>query len=85
MIAYLNSKSDAPLPIPAAPPEAAPPAESGTPTTANPAPGASKAPDVDPAAATADAAKQPADNIGGPGASPVTGTSKQEEKVKGPS
>ncbi len=64
---YLNSKSDKPLPIPAAPPPAAAAA------TTEPAPAAGKAPDV-PAADAATAAAQP-EKVGGP-ASPNAGLTK---------
>ncbi len=84
VIAYLNSKSDKPLPLPPVPAEtaAAPAAAAtppGTPTTAQPAPAAGKAPDVDVAAVTKDTAVQPQKNVGGPGAPEVTGTSKTEK------
>lgn len=73
IIAYLNSKSDKPLPTPAAPPEAAPAADAGTPATTDPAPGAGKAPDV-PVADADTAAAQP-EKVGGP-ASPAAGATK---------
>lgn len=84
VIVYINSKSDKPLPMPAVPAEtAAAPADAatpaGTPTSAQPAPAAGKAPDV-PVATIANNAKQPESNVGGPGASTVTGTSKTEKK-----
>ena len=83
VIAYLNSKSDSPLtlpPVPAEAPEAPEAATTppGTPTSEQPAPAAGKAPDV-PEVDAAAAAKQPEGNIGGPGASSVTGTSKTEK------
>lgn len=80
VIVYLNSKSDRPLPLPAVPAEtaAAPVTPAGTPTSAQPAPAAGKAPDV--AVATeAQNLKQPEGNIGGPAAPAVTGTSKTEK------
>ena len=83
VIAYLNAQSDKPLPLPAVPAEAAPAAAAtppGTPTTAQPAPAAGKAPDVDVAATTKDTAVQPVGNVGGPGASTVTGTSATDKK-----
>jgi len=58
---YLNSKSDKPLPIPAAPP---PEAAAAVPATTEPAPAAGKAPDV-PVADAATAAAQP-EKVGGP-------------------
>jgi cytochrome c len=79
VITYLNSKSDKPLPVPAAPPEApaadaaAPAAAGTTPATTEPAPGAGKAPDV-PVADAKTAAAQP-EKVGGP-ASPNAGTQK---------
>ena len=89
---FLNSKSDKPLPIPPVPAEAAAAAPAGTPptgtpaatppgtpTSAQPSPGPGKAPDVAVGPATADAPKQPQDNIGGPAAHAV-GTSKTEGK-----
>jgi cytochrome c len=80
VIVYLNSKSDSPLPLPPVLAEtaAAPATPPGTPTSKQPAPAAGKAPDV-PIADVATAAKQPEGNIGGPGASAVTGTSKTEK------
>ena len=83
VIAYLNSQSDKPLPLPAVPAAAAPAAAAtpaGTPATAQPAPAAGKAPDVDVAATTKDTAVQPQKNVGGPGAPEVTGTSATEKK-----
>ncbi len=65
VMAYLNSKSDKPLPIPAAPAEAAPAADA--------APAAGKAPDV-PVADEKTAGAAP-ENVGGP-ASPAAGTTK---------
>lgn len=87
VLVYLNSKSDKPLPLPPVPAEAATPAAPadaaggtppGTPTSAQPAPGVSKAPDVA-ANSTSEAPKQPADNIGGPGAPESVGTSKTDK------
>lgn len=73
VIAYLNSKSDSPLPLPAVPAEA-----TAVPTAEQPAPAAGKAPDV-PVADAASAAAQPEGNVGGPGAPEVTGTAKTEK------
>ncbi len=79
VITYLNSKSDKPLPVPAAPAEAAP-ADAAAPAagapaadaaTTQPAPAAGKAPDV-PVADAKTAAAQP-EKVGGP-ASPAAGT-----------
>ena len=89
VIAYLNTQSDHPLPLPPVPAEAAAtvaPAPPATPagattspaaiaTSQKVAPAAGKAPDV-PVATVAQAAKQPVGNIGGPAAVGVTGPSK---------
>ena len=78
VIVYLNSKSDKPLPLPAAPAPGAAAAETpGTPATAKEAPAAGKAPDV-PVADAKTAAAQP-EKVGGP-ASPAAGTAKTETK-----
>lgn len=93
VIAYLNSKSDHPLPlppVPAATEATKAPAGGDTPAGATTSPAAvassqklapqpGKAPDVAPAEATAAAAKQPTKNIGGPAATDVTGTSKTDK------
>lgn len=73
VIAYLNSKSDSPMPLPAVPAET-----TAVPSSEQPAPAAGKAPDV-PVADAASAAAQPEGNVGGPGAAEVTGTSKTEK------
>lgn len=77
IIVYLNSQSAKPLPIPAAPaeaaPEAAPAADAATPATTEAAPAAGKAPDV-PVADAKTAAAQP-EKVGGP-ASPAAGLTK---------
>ncbi|TRW17926.1 c-type cytochrome [Glacieibacterium frigidum] len=73
VIAYLNSKSDSPLPLPPVPAETA-----AVPSSEQPAPAAGKAPDV-PVADAASAAAQPEGNVGGPGAPEVTGTAKTEK------
>ena len=83
VIAYLNTQSAAPLPLPPVPKEAAAaPADAktagaATPTSEKAAPAPGKAPDV-PVADVKTAAKQPQSNIGGPGAAEVTGTTKRE-------
>ena len=82
--AYVNSKSDKPLPIPpvpaaaaAAPTAAAPGATAATPATTEAAPAAGKAPDV-PVADAKTAAAQPA-KVGGP-ASPAAGAGAKDTK-----
>jgi len=95
VIAYLNSKSDHPLPIPPVPADAAATKAPATATVANAAgattspaavptseklpPQPGKAPDVAPAQATANVAKQPDGKIGGPAAADVAGTSKTDK------
>jgi cytochrome c len=69
LFVYLNSQSDSPIPLPPVPAEEAAPADADA---------AGKAPDTgveDPNAATA---AQPQNNVGGPGAPEVTGTSENE-------
>lgn len=87
VLAYLNSKSDRPLPLPPVPadtPAAEAPADAsgatppGTPTSAQPAPAVAKAPDVA-TTSTTDAAAQPQKNVGGPGAAESAGTSATEK------
>ena len=83
VIAYLNTQSAHPLPLPPVPKDtAAAPADTkaagaATPTSEKAAPAAGKAPTV-PVADVATNAKQPQNNVGGPGAPEVTGTSKRE-------
>ena len=85
LLAYLNSQSDSPLAVPAVPkdaPAAAADAKAAAPaaTTAadKAAPAAGKAPETRPGVLSPAAAAQPQNNIGGPGAADVTGTSKRE-------
>ena len=88
VIAYLNSQSALPKPYPPVPAESAA-AAPATPADApvagtrgdKPAVEAGKAPDTVEAKA-GPAAKQPQGNLGGPGASSVTGTSKNEAPAK---
>ncbi len=94
VIAYLNSKSDHPLPLPAVPADAAPaatvaPAAGAAPAGATTSPStvatanklpdqAGKAPDVNPADATPTAASPK--NSGGPAATATAGTSKTDKQ-----
>jgi len=94
ILAYLNTQSDSPLPIPAVPADKAPavavaaaggkdakaasPAAVPTSQKAAPAPG--KAPETRPGDLSPTALKQPSGNIGGPGAPEVTGTSKRSAR-----
>ncbi len=95
VIAYLNSKSDHPLPLPPVPAETAATKAPAEATVANPAgattspanvatseklaPQPGKAPDVAPAEATAAVAKQPDGKVGGPAAADTAGTSKTDK------
>lgn len=87
LLAYLNSKSANPMPLPApvaeGVPTAEPAAEAATaeavPTSEQPQPAAGKAPDVAEAEATPATAGQPQSNRGGPGAADVTGSSEREK------
>lgn len=82
VMAYMNSKSSAPIPVPAAPAEAA---DSGAiddnaltkPGTGTANNGAQKAED-EPVLTEQQVAKSPEGNVGGEGAPKVTGTSEQE-------
>jgi len=87
LLAYLNTQSDSPLPLPpvpaekpAADPKAASPVVVPTAQKAAPAPG--KAPETRPGAVTPTALAHPDHNISGPGAPGVAGTSKHEAKKK---
>ena len=88
LLAYLNTQSDSPLPLPKAPAEdaAAPAADAtaaspaATPTAEKAAPAAGKAPETRPGAVSSAAVAQPDHNISGPGAPEVSGTSKRETK-----
>ena len=74
LLVYLNQNSDRPLPLPAPPADVAAEPEAAAPAgTAE----ATKAPDA-PAADADAAAQQPQNNVGGPGAPEVTGTSERE-------
>ncbi len=90
VMAYLNSKSSAPIPVPAAPAEAvveggaaAGPSAGDDNALTKPGTGtgngAQKA-ENEPVVTEQQAAKQPAGNVGGEGAPAVTGTSAQERR-----
>jgi len=83
VLAYLNSKSDAPMGIPAAPAEAADSGAGEDNALSKAGTGAGNGPqkgENEPVITEQQAAKQPKGNIGGEGAPSVTGTSKQERK-----
>ena len=78
VMAFLNSRDNAPLPVPAAPAEAAPDAAATKPG-AGPADGAQKA-ETEPVLTEQQAVKGGDKNIGGEGAPKVTGTSDKERQ-----
>jgi len=88
ILAYLNTQSEKPLPVPAAPAadaaladtKAASPA--ATPTADKPAPAPGKAPESRVGQLDATAKAQPSGNVGGPGAAAVTGTSESKAANK---
>ena len=89
VIAYLNSQSASPKPyppVPAADAAAAPATAADAPVAGTsgdkPAVEAGKAPDTVDATKSSQPGKQPQGNVGGPGASSVTGTSKNEAPAK---
>jgi len=92
LLAYLNTQSDTPVPLPAAPKDAAAAAPAtadakatspaAVPTAQKAAPAPGKAPETRQGALTPTALAHPEHNIGGPGAPEVTGTNERETSKK---
>ncbi len=83
VIAYMNSKSASPLPLPAAPVEAADSGAGEDNAATKPGTGEGNGPqkaENEPIVTEQQAAKSPEGNVGGEGAPKVTGTSEQERK-----